>query len=234
MVLNGHPISAFRALQWAGLVAGTIVAGAVGASSGLDANRVMAAQAALFFAGMIGAHVLYAIALGARDLDTLRFNARRRSAALWALPAALAVAAPAVVMLGLSPARFADAAAAGAVAATVLGRIGCLLRGCCGGRPSEARLAMTLVDAEGCRERRLPTQLLDAGWALVVVVGACLMVGHLEPGVTALLVTAAYCGGRILTDWTREGRKPPPRLRPMQYALAALLAIASTGIALSL
>ena len=50
----------------------------------------------------------------------------------------------------------------------VIGRLGCLAAGCCGGMPSGSFLAMVLPDLNRVWAARYPTQLLSAGVNLVI------------------------------------------------------------------
>jgi phosphatidylglycerol:prolipoprotein diacylglycerol transferase len=234
VVVLGRPVSAFRLLQWCGLVAGVLVAGALGARAGLDGDRVVVAEAVVLVAGMVGAHWLAALAGGARSVAQVRAAAARRSVALWGALLAVGAGAIVVVVTGLPLDGFADAAMAGAMAACAFGRLGCLARGCCAGRPSRSRIAVDLPDAAGARARRLPTQALDAAWALALVIVAVVLVGRVNPGAGALLLAAGYCLGRVLTDWTREERPRPPRFSRTQRLLTVLLILACLAAGLTL
>jgi hypothetical protein len=76
--------------------------------------------------------------------------------------------------------------------------------------------------------------LLDAAWALVLTLAGVVSAGVLPQGVTFLWLAAAYAGGRILTDWTREGRPAPPRLSSMQRAWGLVWAASCLGLLLTL
>jgi len=49
-----------------------------------------------------------------------------------------------------------------------IGRLGCLAAGCCGGVPTDSRLAMMLPDLSGVWAPRYPTQLISFGTDLVI------------------------------------------------------------------
>ncbi len=53
----------------------------------------------------------------------------------------------------------------------VIGRLGCLAAGCCGGRPTDGFLGVCLPDASGTWQSRYPTQPLAAGFDLLLFLG---------------------------------------------------------------
>ena len=109
---------------------------------------------------------------------------------------------PLLVALGLPFATFWDAGALGFLAAIVCLRIGCFLNGCCCGR----------------RCGRIPTQLLEAGWAALLLVGATLAADRMPfAGALFLSTLAAYAAGRFLIDF---GRAAPRKLGRLTVAQA--------------
>jgi prolipoprotein diacylglyceryltransferase len=94
-------------------------------------------------------------------------------------------------------------------------RIGCLLHGCCSGRPV-ARWGLALRDTGGSVERRVPTQLLDA-FASLALLSVIVGVGfeRLRPGLVLLVTGAVYATARVLVEFTRARR---PRGRALSYA----------------
>src|SRR4029079_3173090 len=111
---------------------------------------------------------------------------------------------PLLVALGLPVATFWDAGALGSLTAIACLRIGCFLNGCCCGRATGSRLGCELPDAAGVVARRLPTQLLEAGWAAGLLVRATLGGGRMPfAGALFLSTLAAYAAGRFLLDFAR-------------------------------
>lgn len=228
--LAGRPFSSFRVLQWGGLLVGLLVGAQVAAHDGLDPNVVLVGEFTVLVAGVLGAHLLYAVICGARDWRHVIEHAGQRSAVLCGVAVSLAVAAPTLLVLQLPAGRFADAAAIGVLAPAVVGRIGCLLHGCCTGRPTASWYGVVLADVHGRTTRRIPTQLLDAVWALILLLAAVSAVHQLRAGATFFLVAGGYAGGRLLTEWTREGRPPFPHMTSTQPALAAVVLVAGVGL----
>jgi len=92
----------------------------------------------------------------------------------------------------------------------VVTRVGCFLNGCCAGRPTTGWLALELPDHRGVRARRIPNQLLDGGWGLVVLAGAVWLWGERPfPGALLLYTIGAYGAGRIVLESLRDA---PDRL----------------------
>jgi len=83
-------------------------------------------------------------------------------------------------------------------------RVGCLLNGCCAGRPSGI-FGVHLPNAHGVWEKRIPTQILEAVWATILVIAAA-MIWHMLPfsGALFLFVVAGYAVGRLALESARE------------------------------
>ena len=148
--------------------------------------------------------------------------------ALAAAPAAVPVSA----LVGLPFGAFADAVAVTALVAVVFGRIGCLLAGCCGGRPTARRVGLVLPDAAGLWCRRYPTQLMEAGYGAVMLAGALTWSGVAPfAGALALTVAGAYAAGRFLLAYLRADQPTgPARLTGTQAISLAIVAAALAGL----
>jgi phosphatidylglycerol:prolipoprotein diacylglycerol transferase len=84
-------------------------------------------------------------------------------------------------------------------------RLGCLLNGCCGGRPTTHTLAVSLPDVRGDWQPRLPLQLYEVAWAVVLLIAALAMF-PVRPFDGAVFLTAAagYGAARIVIEPLRE------------------------------
>jgi phosphatidylglycerol:prolipoprotein diacylglycerol transferase len=84
-------------------------------------------------------------------------------------------------------------------------RVGCLLNGCCAGRPSTTWLGLYLPNRGGIWERRIPTQIFESLWAGILLFCAVLMRRSAPfPGAVFLLVSLGYATGRLLMEFARE------------------------------
>lgn len=106
-------------------------------------------------------------------------------------------------------------------------RIGCWLNGCCAGRPTEGRFAMYLPNAQGIWRQRIPTQLLEAGCAVLLLAGAIALWNRLPfRGALFLLVVAGYSGGRLVLETTREDQDRIGRFT-IHHGISVLLIVLS-------
>jgi prolipoprotein diacylglyceryltransferase len=129
-----------------------------------------------------------------------------------------------------------------------LGRVGCLLAGCCFGHPAEVPWAVTYAPASPAFAWQLqsgligpaaaaslpvhPTQLYEALFALAVA-GVLLRARRhaTRPGATALAGLALLAGGRLVVEFYRaRSIEPVAGLTTVQWSLAACVALA--GLAL--
>jgi phosphatidylglycerol:prolipoprotein diacylglycerol transferase len=80
-------------------------------------------------------------------------------------------------------------------------RAGCFLNGCCAGRPTAAWWGLDLPDYRGTWRRRVPLQILEAGWGIAVLAGALLLWGRLPiDGAVFLYALGAYSVGRMVPE----------------------------------
>jgi phosphatidylglycerol---prolipoprotein diacylglyceryl transferase len=220
--VGGRPVPAFQVMQYFAVLAALSLGAEVARKQGADPNAFLAAGFVLFIPAVVGAHLGPALLRGRADRRGWILP-QDGSAIFFALPALVLTAPLAVWIAGLPPGAFLDGAAAGVLAGTVFGRIGCLLHGCCAGRPSTSRFALRLADAHGVHVRRIPTQLLDAAWAALVLAGLLVALGRVPAGICFLAACVLYGVGRFLTDFTRQQRPPSGGLSLAQLASLGLI-----------
>jgi prolipoprotein diacylglyceryltransferase len=111
----------------------------------------------------------------------------------------------------------------------VFTKAGCLLHGCCVGRPSESFLAFYLPDARGVWRRRLPAQLFEAGLAVLILLGSSQVASRLQfEGSLFLCSLAAYAAGRWMLEPARETIDRAGRWSLNRVISAALVVLAAT------
>jgi hypothetical protein len=96
------------------------------------------------------------------------------------------------------------------------GRLGCLMVGCCHGRPHRWGISYHREHAAAGFEnflvgvRLFPVQALEAGWVLAVVIAGCLLVlKDYPPGEALALYTMVYGAGRFCFEFVRgDSRRP--------------------------
>lgn len=205
---RGFTVFSYPAMLYFGLVAG-VVAGNWGAHIvGANALRVFVATLILIPPSIAGARLLY--------VATHWPEYRNRRERIWdrneggmamygGLPVMLLLSMPVLALIGIPFAQFWDVASLTIMMGLMFTKVGCLLNGCCAGRPSDSRIAMLLPGLRGQWQKRIPVQLLEAGWAAVVLALASTLLGRLPfEGAVFLVVAAVYGVGRIALESLRE------------------------------
>ena len=180
------PIYAYPAMLSLGIAVGSIVTNYFAHLAGANAVRVYVATVLLLGPALIGARVLHVMAH--RDLY------RGEPARMWrrsdggaslygGLLVALVFSPPVLWLLDVPFWTFWDLATFTLLSGMVFAKTGCHLNGCCAGRPIAGFPGLVLSDHHGVRERRMPSQLLEAGWALLLLLAlAMLRTGAPPPG----------------------------------------------------
>jgi prolipoprotein diacylglyceryltransferase len=193
-------LHSYPCLLYLGSVAGTFAAAA--AAPDKLAVAVAFATTVLIVPALVGSRLLYVLT----HLDAYRGRwglAARRSAGGGAMYGGLVLALPLSVpllrVLNVPFGTYWDAAVFALLVGTIFTRVGCLLNGCCRGT------------------RRIPTSVLEAALACVLLAGAFALHGRVSvEGALFLGALAAYAIGRLALDFTRAER----RLRGLTVAQA--------------
>jgi phosphatidylglycerol:prolipoprotein diacylglycerol transferase len=204
---RGVDISSYVAMLYLGCLAGVLVGAAVAGSYGLEQSRVALAMIILLIPALAGARLWFVVehwSVYRREPRRIWRRSEGGSALYGGLLLSLAVSVPVLALFGIPYWTFWDAASFMMLVGLVFTRVGCVMNGCCAGRPTSGPLGIWLPDHDGVWERRIPTQFLEAGWAALVLAGAGLLSAH-RPFAGAVLigVLAAYGAGRILLAPTR-------------------------------
>src|SRR5262249_35439152 len=149
-----------------------------GSLHGLDPARTFAAMLLLILPALVGARLLHVAAhwpAYRRDPGRIWRRSEGGAAMYGGLVLAFLLSLPLLAGLSLPVGAFWDAATVTMLIGMVFTRAGCLLNGCCAGRPAEGPLALWLPDARGVWRRRLPTQLLEGGLGAVLLAGSVLL-----------------------------------------------------------
>jgi phosphatidylglycerol:prolipoprotein diacylglycerol transferase len=201
-------IPSYVAMLYLGLVAGAYASYAAGRVEGLSGEAFATAIVALLVPSVLGARLAFL----AGTWPAMRFDPRRifprakeGGAVAYGALVSVPLSVPLLLALGLPVAAFWDAGAVGFLAAIACLRVGCFLNGCCCGRETTSRCGCELPDAAGVVARRIPTQLLEACWAAVLLLGASLVAGRMPfAGALFLAALSAYAAGRFFLEFTRE------------------------------
>lgn len=205
---RGIKIYAYPALLFAGIVVGVIAGSCAAATRGLDPARTFAAMLVLVAPALVGARLLY-VTVHWRNLpsaDRRLWRPTGGGAALFGgLVLSFLVSLPLLNMLALPVGPFWDATTITLLSGMILTRIGCLLNGCCAGRPSRSPLALNLPNVHGVWRRRWPTQLFEAGVAVALLAFSLSYFNRAPFGGALFLATlTAYGIARSVLESTRE------------------------------
>jgi phosphatidylglycerol---prolipoprotein diacylglyceryl transferase len=231
---HGWTVWSYPAMLYVGSVCGILFGTARADEAGLDAFRVWIALFVLLGIALLGARALFV----ATEWSTFRNNLRR----IWerqtggasqygGLLAAVPASWPLLGALNVPFGAFWDIGAIAILVAMMFTRVGCLLNGCCAGRPVRF-FGVNLPNHRGVWRRRVPTQLLECGFAAVLLTLA-LVAGPRMPfdGALFLLAAGGYATGRLVLESARER---VDRVGPFttQHAISlVIMAIAFTGLA---
>jgi phosphatidylglycerol:prolipoprotein diacylglycerol transferase len=198
----------YPAMLYIGLLSGVVVGNMAAHAAGLDGLRVYIATMILIVPALAGARLLYVFAewrLYRENLSSIWDRNVGGYIMYGGLPLALICSVPLLRVLHLGFAAFWDVAILTILVGMAFTRIGCLLNGCCGGRPSPSRFALYLPNRRGAWEKRIPTQLLESSSAIVLfLIALAVRRSTPFPGALFLLVSLGYALGRLLTECVRE------------------------------
>jgi prolipoprotein diacylglyceryltransferase len=201
---------------------------------GLPSGRIYVATLLLFLLGLIGARLLFVLIhwpIYRRDPGRIWRRSEGGLALYGAVPLTLVGSIPLLAALGLPFGTFWDVATVPMLVGALVTKVGCLLNGCCGGRPTRSPIGMRLRDQRGVIERRIPAQLLEMGWLLLLLAGlACLAARRPIPGTLYVGVIGGYGLGRLFLETTREEQDRMARW-PLHQLIAAAT-VAGCAIAL--
>ena len=229
-VWRGRRIWSYPALLYTGLVCGLILQTLQSASMGLPPHRVYFATLALLPIALAGSRVLYVATHWATFRAAPHLIWRRGEGGLamyGGVPLMLVASIPVLAAFRLPFWTYWDSAVFSIFPGMAFARIGCLLNGCCSGRPTQGRFALRLPDEHGHWARRVPVQLLECGVALLIL-GACgLMKGRLpQPGMLFLIAVAGYATARLGLQRARTERDVARRL-DVQAGISVVLILAA-------
>jgi phosphatidylglycerol:prolipoprotein diacylglycerol transferase len=227
--LGSWSVPSYTAMLYVGCVVGVYAGTAVAALNGLPTDDVAIASIVLIVPALVGSRLLYVAQHAATYRDDPSRIWRRSeggSALFGGLVLALGVSVPLLRVLDLPFLAFWDVGAVTMAVGNVFTRVGCHLTGCCAGRPTAGRFGLELPDRAGVRQRRVPTQLLEAAWAAVVVLVALAVGRALDfDGAVFGAVIALYGAGRLVLERERESDSSRQASSANVWVCATLIAL---------
>ena len=219
----------YPALLYCGLVLGVVAGNIAAHAAGLDTLRAYVATLVLIPAALAGARLLHVAEHWRyyKRYPRRIWDRREGGQAMYGgLFVALLLSMVLLPALALPFGAFWDVTVFTLLVGMVFARIGCLLNGCCAGRPS-TRWGAHLPNHLGVWTKRVPTQCLEAVLAAVLLFVAVVVWPRMPfPGALFLLITASYAVVRMPLESAREGAPSASRLTPY-HALSLLMIVAS-------
>ncbi len=213
--ISGWPVYSYGVLLAAAYLAGLQMAVVRARRAGLDAAEVMDFGIYLIIAALIGAKLMLVVV----DFSYFRQNpkellslARAGGVFYGGLIAAVLVGIWLVRKYQLHIWTVGDLMAPGIALGHVIGRVGCLLAGCCYGRPTSVPWAITFNNPAAALNVGTPlaiplhpTQIYDAGAELLILVFllATERKGHKFAGRTFWLYLVLYAISRFIIEFYR-------------------------------
>jgi phosphatidylglycerol:prolipoprotein diacylglycerol transferase len=226
---RGLNIYSYPAMLYAGLLAGVFVGAHAAQSSGMSADRFAIAIVLLLIPALAGSRLYFVLT----RWDIYRHDPAR----IWrrdeggmsmygGFILVVPLSFPLLRLLGLPFGSFWDAAALTILLGMAFTRVGCFLNGCCGGRRSDAWYALSLPDHHGVWQRRIPTQLMEMAFAMILFVIALSLRAYAPfPGAIFCFVVAGYGVGRAYLESLREDETGSDKI--IMQATSILLVIAA-------
>lgn len=174
----------------------------------LDVGLTLTATLLLLTAALLGARLLFVIAnwqiYRVKPGRIFRFSdggASMYGGLLLAAPISFLLLAALEIPFG----AFWDTASFAMLIGMIVTRAGCFLNGCCAGRPISGWWGINLPNHKGVWRRRIPLQILEAAWGIIVLAASVLLWRRLPfEGALFLFALGAYGAGRIVLEPMRD------------------------------
>lgn len=228
---RGLTVWSYPALLYVGAVTGIMFGNVWANAMGLDGLRVWLAMIVLFAIALVGSRLLYVAQhweTYRRDLGRIWDRNEGGAAQYGGFLAIVPCSWPLLAMLDVPFGAFWDVTAGTIMVGMIFTRVGCLLNGCCSGRPSEW-FGVRLPNHNGVWRRRVPTQVLEGVLAAVLLVAAIALRPRFPfPGAVFLFVSGGYAAGRLLLESARE-READERAFTIHHVISIGIAVVSFG-----
>jgi phosphatidylglycerol:prolipoprotein diacylglycerol transferase len=226
----GVRLGAWPALVSTGAVAALIVMSTLAVHRDLGLGRFLIISIAACLVGLLGAKGYYL----ALHPSVWRTSLSAGMCIQGFVLAGIATLAGGAGLAGLSSGVVLDISAPGLMLGMAIGRLGCFLGGCCAGRPTASRWGLWSSDRR-IGARRVPTQLIEGGTALVIGIAAFPAAWSGQPllqGAVFAVVIALYT---LVRQLLLPLRQVPRQTRHGRIAvMAAAILVIAAAVAVSL
>jgi phosphatidylglycerol:prolipoprotein diacylglycerol transferase len=204
----GWSVHSYPVLLYVGIVLGIYAQLYAALAIGLNVASTLTATLLLLSAALFGARLLYVMprwrTYREHPLCIFRFaegGASMYGGVLLAVPLSLPLLSTLEIPFGI----YWDISSFTMLVGMMVTRVGCFLNGCCAGRPTSICWGINLPNDRGVWRRRIPSQILEVAWSMVVLIAAALLWGRAPfHGAVFLFALGAYGSGRILLESARE------------------------------
>jgi phosphatidylglycerol:prolipoprotein diacylglycerol transferase len=204
----GRPIYSYPAMLYLGTVLGIYAQLYAALTLGLDVLKMLAATLLLLTAALLGARLLHVLPNWRiyREQPRRVFEFSSGGASMYGgLLLGIPLSVPLLFALQLPLGAYWDTCSSTMLIGMIVTRVGCLLNGCCAGRPTSAWWGIDLPNYKGVWRRRIPLQILEAAWGLCVLLSTVLLWDRLPfQGGLFLYALGAYGAGRIVLESLRD------------------------------
>ncbi|TFV91134.1 prolipoprotein diacylglyceryl transferase family protein [Blastococcus sp. CT_GayMR16] len=224
----GVRMGAWPTLVGLGALVAFVVQGLLAGQRGLPTGRVLLVSVIAALVGVVGAKMYYLATHRQEKAPVLRAGMSVQGFVL----AALTTLVLAAWWSNIPLAPMLDASAPGLLFGMSIGRLGCLLGGCCAGRPTASRWGVWSSDRR-VGVRRIPVQLMESSMAGAVATATLIAAATVNPTVDGLLLVAglaAYILGRQLLFPLRGLPRLTSWGRRTTLTLSALVLVVSLAI----
>jgi phosphatidylglycerol---prolipoprotein diacylglyceryl transferase len=200
-------IPSYAAMLYLGILIGIFVEDYFVRRAYLNSTRILIATFVLLFPALVGARLLFVVShvRKYREQPTRIWRSSEGGSAMYGgLLLAVPLSVPILQVMHIPIGVFWDLACFPMLIGAIFARCGCLLSGCCAGKPTESWFGLNLPDHNGTWRRRFPTQILEALWTLTIFSAGLAVWGHLPfPGALFLFAVGTYSAGRFLLESMR-------------------------------
>ena len=230
------PIYSFPVMLYLGIVLGLYAQLYAASLIGLDLTHTLGVTLLLLMTALLGARLLFVISnwRAYREHPRRIWQFSEAGASMYGgLLLALPMSLPLLLLFEIPFGAFWDVASFTMLVGITVTRVGCLLSGCCAGRPTAGWFGLSLPGHDGVWRRRIPSQILESGWGAIVLAGALVLWGRLPvQGALFLYSLGAYGAGRILLESTRDKQDRVSRINLAQAISAGFVAISLVAFAI--
>ena len=229
---HGFRIDSYPAMVYLGSVFGIVAGNYAAHLLELNPFRVFVAMLILTIPALVGGRLLFVAThwqLYRRDLSRIWRRYEGGGRLVGGIPFTFFISILLLGALEIPFWSFWDAATVTILVGMSIGRIGCVLNGCCAGRPTTSRFALCLPDHQGVWCRRIPTQLLEVASTITLLAGAVVLWHHFPfSGTIFLYALGGYGVARFLLEPTRVERDEVEKIAIYRVTSVALIVISIT------